>query len=100
MEDYMSNQLKDFRITADQAREYANLMLEEPLIEAYQAIQKAVSKGQKSVILRSDFWGSGGYNKTGPWLEACRILREEDGFEVNAHYEERQFVDIGTKISW
>jgi hypothetical protein len=65
----------------------------QPLIEA------AAKAGYGSTVIRTDFWANDGYSKTKDWYAACEILKAF-GYETKFFYEERQFVDMGTEITW
>lgn len=46
-----------------------------------------------------DIWVNGGYIKSPEWKEAKKRL-EDLGYTVSFFYEERQFVDMYTLITW
>ena len=87
------------RITAAEARELATPVYQQHVEAAYAAIRKAAEAGQSSISIGHGFWAQEGYTGTAVYKKACEVLRE-DGFTVEFYYTERQFVDMGTKISW
>ena len=88
------------RITADMARELAGVVdIEKDMEFAYNAIEQSAKTGGRTVILRSDLFSQGGLNCVKEWLKAVDELRTA-GYAVEFFYEERQFVDMGTKVSW
>jgi len=46
-----------------------------------------------------DLWIQGGYSRTEEWKLAEQLLRSM-GYTVTFYYNEAQFVDMYTKISW
>jgi len=87
------------RITAAQARELAGPTIEERVAEVYPMIRAAASKGMRAIWMGTGFWAQEGYSNSTIFKEACDILRN-DGFHVKFYYEQRQFVDMGTEVSW
>ena len=88
------------RITADMARELAGVVdIEKDMEFAYNAIKQSAKTGGRTVILRNELFSQGNYNIDKKWLKAIDELRTA-GFTVEFFYEERQFVDMGTKVSW
>jgi hypothetical protein len=88
------------RITAEQARELAGPTIEERVEAVYPLIRAAAEKRLRSITLNSGgFWCDEGYDQTAAYKQACDLLRK-DGFNVEFFYQELQFVDMGTKISW
>lgn len=87
-------------ITANEARQLAGPNADDRVEEACEAIRAAASEKKREIILReSSFWGVYGHDKDPVWTETCKRLRNL-GFTVDEFYEERQFVDIGTRIKW
>jgi pyruvate/2-oxoacid:ferredoxin oxidoreductase beta subunit len=91
--------MKNERITAEEARRLSGPSIESLLGEAYELIRDAASRGKSFVRLITPDWTKGGYNTTEAWKQAKTAL-EADGFTVNYHYEERQFVDMYTEVKW
>lgn len=87
------------KITAAEARALAGPTVEERVAEVYPLIREAAQQGKRSLALTSDFWCQGGYSVTPDWEKACSLLRA-DGYEVKFFYQERQFVDMYTVVSW
>lgn len=87
------------KITAAEARALAGPTVEELVAEVYPLIRKAAEEKKRSLALTSDFWCQGGYWEKPDWLTACDLLRA-DGYEVKFFYEERQFVDMYTVVTW
>jgi len=87
------------RITAQEARELAGPTVEERVEAVYPLIRAAAEKSERSIRIRTGFWADEGYGPTQAYKEACEILRA-DGFRVEFFYQELQFVDMGTEISW
>lgn len=90
-------------ITRDEARVIAGLKeheVQEALDACDKAIRKAAAAGRTEVLMRSPrLLERGGYANDPKWLEVKAAL-EAAGFTVTFHYEERQFVDMATKITW
>lgn len=91
-------------ITADDARKLAGVHEEE--VEAFlnaaeNQIRQAAQAGKRFTIVRDTVVCNAGYTSQskGPW-KTVRVKLEAEGFKVSFFYEERQFVDIGMKISW
>lgn len=87
------------RITAQEARELAGPSPQDHADLVYPLIRKAATERKREIRLTTQFWTQGGYIDDPMWKEACDILRR-DGFRVEFHYEERQFVDMYTRVSW
>jgi hypothetical protein len=87
------------KITAKEARELSGPTLEERVDDVYNLIREAAAKKQRQVNLHEDFWTRGGYDRSPDWKIAVAMLQDE-GFNVNFYYEERQFVDMYTIVSW
>lgn len=87
------------KITAEEARNLAGMTPEEEVEIVYGLIKEAATKKKRRVALHSPFWTHGGYNRTEDW-KAAKLLLEADGFTVDFFYEERQFVDMYTIVSW
>jgi hypothetical protein len=87
------------KITAAEARELAGPTPQERVDAVYPRIREAAEKGQRSIQIGVDFWAHEGYKGSADYKEAVRLL-EADGYTVKFYYEERQFVDMGTEISW
>lgn len=64
-------------------------------------IKEAAAKGLRCIRApREEFhWERGWYNREPLLQEAVKILQDL-GYKVEEIYEERQFVDMGTLISW
>ena len=87
------------KITAAEARELSGPTPQERVDAVYPLIREAAEKGQRSIRIGVDFWAHEGYSGTAAYRDAVRLL-EADGYRVEFYYEERQFVDMGTEISW
>lgn len=87
------------KITAEEARALSGPSVEDHVNEVYPAIRKAAEQKWREIRLHDDFWTQGGYSGTADWKRACDLLRA-DGFKVEFFYEERQFVNMYTKVSW
>ena len=86
-------------ITAQEARDLAGPTVQERVEDVYLLIRKAAQAKKRSIQLHDNFWVHGGYKPTEEWKEAVKIL-EGKGFVVKFFYEERQFVDMYTIVSW
>lgn len=87
-------------ITAKEARALAGVDdIQEEVDLVLVAIEKAAKEKKRRIDLHSDFWTNGGYNQTKDWQEACLRLKNL-GFSVDFFYEERQFVNMFTKVTW
>lgn len=90
-------------ITAEEARELAGPTLEErveqELERVYKEIKAAAEKKMRSLNLTTEFWTYGGYNYTDAYKECYRQL-EKLGYKVKFVYEERQFVNMYTRVEW
>lgn len=89
----------DDRITAEEARVLFGMNIDPFLREAYSAIRSNSEKGNYGVKLTGPFWANGGYEKTPQW-KAIKSILENDGFTVDFFYEERQFVNMYTVVTW
>jgi hypothetical protein len=87
------------KITAKEARELAGRTPQEEVEIVYPLIQEAARKKKRSIDLHGQFLAHGGYSQTKEWREAKKIL-EQDGFVVTFYYEELQFVNMFTIVSW
>jgi hypothetical protein len=87
------------KITAAEARRLAGPTVQERVNAVYPLIRKAAEKGKRTLVLTESFWVDEGYNPTVQYKEAVKLL-ENDGFTVKFFYEERQFVDMYTIVSW
>lgn len=87
------------RITAEKARELAGPTIKEIVDAACAIIEVAAKKKKRRVNLTDNFWVHEGYSKTEDWKTAKTTL-EKLGFTVEFYYEERQFVDMYTVVSW
>ena len=95
---------KRIMITANEARLLSGETPEEKVEAIQPLIEEAAKKGRRAIIIRDSnvgggMWVNGGYNSTDEWKECVEILRGL-GYAVRFYYEERQFVDMGTEISW
>ena len=86
------------RITALEARKLAVPTVQERVDEVYPLIREAAEKGQRRIALHG-WWANEGYAGSVEYKLACKIL-EDDGYIVKFFYEERQFVDMYTVVSW
>ena len=90
-------------ITAKEARELAGPtpeeIVKEELEQVFLKIKDAAENKNRNIVLYDNFWTRGGYNSTKEYQAAVSIL-EGVGYDVKFHYEERQFVNMYTKISW
>lgn len=87
-------------MTAKEARALAGVDdIQEEVDLVLVAIEKAAKEKKRRLDLHTDFWTSGGYSKTKDWQEACQRLKNL-GFSVDFFYEERQFVNMFTKVTW
>jgi hypothetical protein len=91
--------------SASDAKQLAGPTLEEKIESICESIKRLAA--EKKRTLRAgydhdadvDLWVYGGYSGTPEWLEAVKVL-EGLGYKVSFFYEERQFVDMYTKIEW
>ena len=81
------------RITADEARKLSGLTAQEEVDAIYPLIREAATKGEKSILITTEFWKNEGERVTAKFAEAIGILRA-DGF-VAEWYSEKVFSDIG-----
>lgn len=99
----METKIKNL-ITAEQARELAGPTAEEIVEAVMPYIREAAEKKRRKLFphqqgLNQNFWINGGYNLDQKWLDVKNILKGL-GYTVDFFYEERQFVDMYTIISW
>jgi hypothetical protein len=87
------------KITAQEARQLAGPSVQERVNEVYPLIREAAMKEERMVSLRDSFWVNEGYGRTASYIKACELLKA-DGYNVKFFYEERQFVDMYTIVSW
>jgi hypothetical protein len=93
------------RLTATEARGLSGKTLDEKIDSLLAVIEKVAREGKRE--LRTgyqhredpDLWIQGGYSHTHEW-DAAKIELEKLGYTVTFFYEERQFVDMYTKITW
>lgn len=85
-------------ITAKDARTMAGPTLAERLEALGQDIETLAKKGEREIKLHDTFWLKG-YDSADEWLAAKKAL-EELGYTVDFVYEERQFVDMYTRVRW
>lgn len=85
--------------TAEEARKLAGPSVKDHVDEALVTIKSCAEKKLRMATLRTEFWERGGYSRTQDWKLACEELRKL-GFDVDFYYEERQFVDMYTKVEW
>ena len=64
-----------------------------PLIEAAAKLKK------RSINVHDSFWVNEGYSQTKDYKAACKILHDL-GYKTEFFYEERQFVNMYTIVSW
>jgi hypothetical protein len=95
--------MSDKRLTAAEAREIAGPTFDEivnlQVDSVCVLIREAATRKERNVVPRDSFWVDGGYSNTKEWLAAKGIL-ETMGYTVKFIYEERQFVEMYTCISW
>lgn len=87
------------KFTAAEARVLAGPSVEDHVNDALDSIKKAAEKKFRSTNLVSDFWVNEGYGRTEKYKKACKEL-ENLGFTVEFFYEELQFVNMYTVVSW
>lgn len=87
------------KFTAADARVLAGPSVEDHVNEAIEQIKKAAENKRRSTNLTSDFWVNEGYGRTNNYKQACKQL-EALGFTVKYFYEELQFVNAYTIVSW
>jgi hypothetical protein len=86
------------KITAQEARELAGPSVQERVNEVYPFIREAAERKERNITLHG-WWANQGYGKTSDWKKACELLKA-DGFKVDFFYEELQFVNMYTVVSW
>lgn len=92
-------------ITAEQAKKLAGPTLEEKVEALGAKIEELAKQGKRCLYTGyqyredEDLWIHGGYSNSEDWKKAKQLL-ESKGFKVSFFYEERQFVDMYTIISW
>lgn len=92
-------------ITAQTARQLAGPTVEEKVEALGRRIHELAKEGRRQLRCGYDYdqdqelWINGGYTKTEQWLSAVNILKNH-GFEVEFYYNEGQFVDMYTRITW
>lgn len=91
--------MSKFNFTADDARKIAGPSMEDYIQGALDAIKASAQEKNHEISLRNSFWVNGGYSKTEAYKAATKVL-EDLGFGVEFIYEERQFVDMYTKVTW
>ena len=87
------------RITAEQARALMPFDAGSEVNKVYASIRMAASAGKTKLHLHGDFWANQGYNTSDEYKRACEILRA-DGYKVEFFYEEKQFANFYTIVSW
>jgi hypothetical protein len=87
------------KLTASEAKKISGLTAEEEVAAIEDRIEKAAKEKKRQIELKSDFWISEGYDQTEKYLKACGIL-ENNGYTVKFFYEELQFVNMYTIVSW
>lgn len=85
-------------ITAKDARGLAGPTVEERVDDVLGKIKTEAKSGKRKLALHG-WWANEGYKSSKDYKFAVSLL-EERGFKVDFHYEERQFVDMYTVISW
>ncbi len=87
------------RITAAEARALMPFDAESEVNKVYALIRIAASSGETKLHLHDAFWTRQAYEGSSEYNLACEILRA-DGYTVKFFYEENQFVDMYTIVSW
>lgn len=93
------------RFTAKEAKELAGPTLDEKIDLLLESIKNRATEGHRYIATgrhhdsHSDLWIQGGYDMTDDWQEAKKVL-EDLGYNVKFYYNESQFVDMYTKVSW
>lgn len=90
-------------ITATEARKLSESDLETHLKFIEDKIKSACKSCETEVIVRDNpycWWLYSGTNNLSIAEKKTLTALEEAGFHLELHYEERQFADVGLKISW
>tara|TARA_R110000803_G_scaffold98985_1_gene167051 strand:+ start:988 stop:1281 length:294 start_codon:yes stop_codon:yes gene_type:complete len=93
------------RLTADKARELAGRTVEEAVDSILVSIEAKAKKKSRELKTGwehkedNELWERGGYATSEDWKEAKATL-EGLGYTVTFFYEERQFVNMYTLITW
>jgi hypothetical protein len=86
------------KITAQEARELAGPSVQDRVNDVYPLIRKAAERKEHKISLHG-WWAHQGYGQTADWKKACELLAK-DGFNTRFFYEELQFVNMYTIVSW
>lgn len=89
-------------ITAEQAAEMAGPKAEEYLAFIENKIIEAANAQKRQIIIRENpycGWLFSSNKKSEEVERAIKILKE-NGFKLDLHYSESQFVDMGLKVEW
>lgn len=88
-------------ISAAEARKRSGKTVFEYLEEINSYILAATERGKHFIILHGDYerWMYDGV-KPGSVEEKVIVKLRDVGYRVTEHYVEKQFVDMGLKISW
>ena len=87
------------KITAEQARKLMPINAQNEVDKVYNDIRIAARAGETELRPNGEFWTKQGYKRTAEYNKACDILRD-DGYNVKFFYEENQFVNMYTIVSW
>lgn len=90
-------------LTAKEARKLAGVPDEDAIKEAVEIaldrIEHEARSNKRVAKIRHHFWVNEGYSRTTQYAAACKQLTDL-GYKVEFFYEERQFVDMYTIVSW
>ena len=89
-------------ITAEEARKISGPGVKDHLDIIERRIRAAAEKKAQSVTIRDQPYCDWAYNhpEIGDTGKAVVRELEEAGFKVDMFYEEKQFADMGMRISW
>lgn len=87
-------------ITASEARKLSGKTIPEYALDFEDDIKKAASRKERMILKYHGELENEAYSRTKVWTKFVEYMKDELGFQVELHYEERQFVDMRIKISW
>lgn len=87
-------------ITASEARKLSGKTIQEYALDFEDCIKEAASRKERTVLKYHGELENEAYSKTKIWTDFVKYMKDELGFQVDFHYEERQFVDMRIRISW
>lgn len=86
-------------ITAEEARKLSGKTVEELAFDFNDIIKKAAMEQKRTVLHYHGELENEAYSHTKKWNDFVSYMNNL-GYQVEFHYEERQFVDMRIRISW